>query len=249
MGGINCGASNRRVTKNDIYRLEYAAYTKNLFLCLEHFYRANALVEEFTILEKGNSEAALSAYKTTLGEFEASLEYLRQAYSSLSNCYNEIAPLFHYSRLKEGAIAEYRSFDALFAKSTFEQAGVVTSETRVWNEVVDILQSGGEVDYLKYQQAELNTLQNILEKLLEEYKSLEKSVSLGISHIAIRDIDVQVTPYTAMALTKLNDIISSLTYLCLVEFSAHTSISGKKLDVFDLIPNRNGVNGTVEKIG
>lgn len=41
MGGINCGLSNNRVVKNDMYRLEYALYTKYVFKCFENFCNAN----------------------------------------------------------------------------------------------------------------------------------------------------------------------------------------------------------------
>lgn len=239
MGGINCGNSNGRVIKNDAYRLEYASYSKYLFKCFESFYNANSLIEEFTILEIDNTDKALVAYKGALVSFQEAITYLQNARNSINNCYSEIEPLFKFSRLKNGSVDQYKKFNSSFAKDLFEKEGIVTSETSVWESVVQSLQSGGEVDYLVYQQTELVALDNILKELLKEYQKLEKDVRQGVSHVSIRDIEVDVTPLTAMALTKISELTSSLTYLCLVEYSAHTSVSGKKVEVFDLIPKLN----------
>ncbi|WP_220375889.1 hypothetical protein, partial [Staphylococcus pseudintermedius] len=56
------------------------------------------------------------------------------------------------------------------------------------------------------------------QNLFEEYQKLEKYIRQGVSHVAIRDIEVDITPLTAMALTKISELMSSLTYLCLVEY-------------------------------
>ncbi|HDT8482045.1 TPA: hypothetical protein REB19_002474, partial [Staphylococcus pseudintermedius] len=101
------------------------------------------------------------------------------------------------------------------------------------------LQNGGEVDYLNDQQNKLIVFENTLQNLFEEYQKLEKYIRQGVSHVAIRDIEVDITPLTAMALTKISELMSSLTYLCLVEYSAHTSITGKTIDVLDLLPKTN----------
>lgn len=239
MGGINCGNSNGRVIKNDSYRLEYAFYSKSLFKCLENFYSANAWVEEFTLLEITDTEKALFAYEEALRNFCEAMTHLEFAKKSLLNCYNEIAPFFRFSRLRNGAVNQYKKFNESFAKDLFEKERIVTNETKVWKDVISSLKNGGEVDYLLYQQEELVNLEKVLKNLFTEYQKLEKDVRQGVSHVSIRDIDVDVTPLTAMALTKINDLISSLTYLCLVEYSAHTSVSGKTVEVFDLLPKSN----------
>ncbi len=244
MGGINCGNSNGRVIKNDIYRLAYASYSKYLFKCFERFYYANSLVEEFTLAEINDTDEALVAYKGALVGFQEAITYLRSAQESLDRCYDEIVPLFKFSRLKNGAIGQYRKFDDSFAKTLFEKEGVVTSEVKVWESVINSLKNGGEIEYLVYQQQEMVILKNILQSLLEEYIKLEQAVRQGVAFVSMRDIDVDVTPLTAMALTKISEITSSLTYLCLVEYSAHTSISGKNIEIFDLLPKSS--NGELQ---
>lgn len=236
MGGINCGNSNGRVIKNDLYRLEYATYTKYLFKCFESFYSANTFVEEFTLLEIVDTSNALEAYRKALIAFQEAVTYLKHARCSLENCYNEIEPLFKFSRLKNGSVEQYKKFNDSFAKEVFNQEGVVTDEIKVWRSVIQSLQNGGEVDYLVFQQGELQKFETVLQSLIEEYKKLQQDIQQGVSHVSIRDIEVDVTPLTAMALTKISELTSSLTYLCLIEYSAHTSVSGKKVDVFDLLP-------------
>ncbi|EHT3689234.1 hypothetical protein KXP88_001668 [Staphylococcus pseudintermedius] len=239
MGGINCGLSNNRVVKNDMYRLEYALYTKYVFKCFENFCNANTWVEEFTLLEIDYNDNALVAYKKALFAIQEAITNLQSAKNALINSYNEIAPLFKFSQLKNGSINQYKKYDHSFAKGVFEKAGVVTNETKVWESVIHSLQNGGEVDYLNDQQNKLIVFENTLQNLFEEYQKLEKYIRQGVSHVAIRDIEVDITPLTAMALTKISELMSSLTYLCLVEYSAHTSITGKTIDVLDLLPKTN----------
>lgn len=249
MGGINCGNSNGRVIKNDVYRLEYASYSKYLFKCFESFYYANSLVEEFTLVEMKDTDKALVAYKGALVGLQESISHLQDAKESLNNCYKEIEPLFKFSRLKNGSVGQYRKFDDSFAKSLFEKEGVVTSEVKVWESVINSLKNGGEIEYLIYQHQEMTILEKILQSLLEEYKKLEQDVRQGVSYVSMRDIDVDVTPLTAMALTKISEITSSLMYLCLVEYSAHTSISGKNIEIFDLLPKSSNSEVQYQQIG
>lgn len=248
MGGINCGVSNGRVIKDDLYRLEYANYSKYLFKCFESFYRANAFVEDFTLLEISDTSSAFEAYKIALDTLKDAVNHLESAKLSLDNCYTEIEPLFRYSRLKKGSVDQYKKFEANFAKKLFENESLKTNETAVWESVVHSLQSGGEVEYLVYQKEKLNILADNLVKLIEEYKQLGKYVRQGVSHVIIRDIEVDITPLTAMILTNINELISSLTYLCLIEYSAHTSISGKKVELFDLLPKSKNVLMEHQKI-
>lgn len=123
MGGINCGLSNNRVVKNDMYRLEYALYTKYVFKCFENFCNANTWVEEFTLLEIDDNDNALVAYKKALFAIQEAITNLQSAKNALINSYNEIAPLFKFSQLKNGSINQYKKYDHSFAKGVFEKAG------------------------------------------------------------------------------------------------------------------------------
>lgn len=236
MGGINCGCSNNRVIKITEYRLAYAEYTKALFQGLELFSKANSSVEDFTILELEDTPKALLAFRNALDSLDQSKTAFCRAIDFLDKCLAEIRPLFRYDKIKNGSIEQYQITDTDSNYIQWSENGLVTVGKSVWDDVVQSLVTGGEVKYLEYQIGQVEDLIQIISNLMLEYKAIEPDVRLGVSFVKIRDIEVDVTPYTAQALTKINDIFSSLTALCLLEYTSHTSISGKTIDASDMIP-------------
>lgn len=238
MGGINCGKSNNRTVVTNEYRLNYAKYTKNYFKGLELFFSANVSVEDFTILEIENTNNAVKAYKKAIKLLAKAKNAFVIAKNSLKDCYECLEPLYKYNRIKEGSIASYRNLDQDKYYKLLHDNALIQDENVIYKNVYKLLCEGGEVSYLEYQINELGTLIDIIENLKLEYSKIENKVRSGMSYVSIRDIEVDVTPYTAKALTKINDISNSLVHLCLFEFTAHTSISGKKVELLDLIPNK-----------
>mgnify|MGYP000881808871 CR=1 FL=1 len=235
MGGINCGVSNNKIKYMSEYRLNYARYMQEYFKFLEQFSKANYFVEEFTIKEIEDTKEANRAYKNVLDLLSFSIESLNESEKYLNTCCELLRPLFKYDKIRDVTRETYSNIDALKSRELWETAGLLTSEQKVWNMVTEKLVEGGELEYLSYQHSELKLLKNHVEKLVLEFEKLEDSINLGVSYVSIRDLEVNVTPYTAMILSKISDVSSSITYLCLLEYSTHTSISGKELSVEDFI--------------
>lgn len=243
MGGINCGNSNGRVFSITSYRLNYAEYMKYYFEGLKLFFESNVAVENFTVKEVDSTEEAIELYKESLSLLDKSILQFNESKKYLIECSNVIKPLYKYDKIKNAVVEGYRSINSQEIKSILEENSLTTSENTVWKEVVSNLQNGGEVEYLKYQETQLNTLIEIVSKLKFEYLKLDKYIQSGTSHVAMRDLDVKVTPFTAQALAKINDISSSISYLCILEYTSHTSVSGKNVTIDDFV-----INSSVENL-
>lgn len=238
MGGINCGMSGNR-TRGGNFVGEYATVTHDLFSVLSTVASVNVTIENVVLSEQDNSE-------TSLIEKDKAVQLLDQAQNQLANVSDHIClakailePIYRQDDLKKEIINPYSKKDQQKSYEFWVDQDIMSSNKKLFDEVVTILKHDGEMGYLNYLDKMSTQLNAILGDLKKEYQSVTttNSIANGTFQLAIRDAENSVTALTAKTLTLTNTITTALTTYCLVEYTSHVSISGKKLDYNDFTVN------------
>lgn len=108
---------------------------------------------------------------------------------------------------------------------------MMPGKSESFDQVKLALQKDGDLEYLKILNSKISSLRNVLKDLLTEYskESVKEDAMRGKLQLSIRDADNKITALTASALTKISQVSTEITSFCLIEYSTHTSLTGKEI--------------------
>lgn len=231
MGGINCGLSGNRTTGGHFVE-EYASVTHDFFSVLTTVAAVNVAIEDVVLNEQDNSETSLMKRDKAVRLLNQAEEQLLNVRDHLNLATAILEPIYRQADLKKEIVDPYSTQDQQKSYDFWVKHGLVTSNKLLFDKIVSLLKRDGDMGYLKYL-AKLSTeLSSVLSDLEKEYQSSDttNSIENGTFQLSMRDAKNSATALTAKTLTLANTITSALTTYCLVEYTSHTSISGKNLD-------------------
>ncbi|CAJ2235114.1 hypothetical protein [Companilactobacillus paralimentarius] len=230
MGAINCGSSHYG-QKNLEYAGQYAEVTKSIFDIQTEFGKANSYVESLVLNERTDSRESLIDLKSSQEHFERAIMSAKSAKEKIQKMQLTLQPLYRQNELHKEFVDPYSQRDQDRAYEFWNKMGMVPGKSESFDQVKLALQKDGDLEYLKILNSKISSLRNVLKDLLTEYskESVKEDAMRGKLQLSIRDADNKITALTASALTKISQVSTEITSFCLIEYSTHTSLTGKEI--------------------
>lgn len=246
MGGINCGQSNNRTPHNGKgYALYYAFVMKDIFKLSKIFSNININVEKMVINEGSDSRKALNYLDKVKKDFDNFAICLNDTILSIKNAKKSLKPFFMQKELRDGFVEPYKENNK--SKESHEfwiENGELPKEDYTFELVFSVLKEKGDLGYLELLEDSVEKLRYTCGLLSKEYgSSLAKAnVKKGKLQLAIRDADNNITALTVSAVTSLHNLFVMASSYCLLEYTSHTSLTGKDLNYREYSVPRIGEN-------
>ncbi|MEB3752218.1 hypothetical protein [Geobacillus icigianus] len=248
MGGINCDASNGRIRPTNGFADLIAKYTSKLFASQREFNLANELIELSVIMETKDKKVAKEQPNLFRNHLRKSIEEIENTKEVLQELIEVTSEFYSDPILKAGWVEPFQELDYNECKQIWSKNNLIPIEDSIWNEVVEHMYSEGQLGFWKLQINYLDKIKKLLQQLIDSYRDAEILIDKGTFQYAMRDLEINSTPYTVSLVNLWSKSIIAHSYMCLLSYTAYPSVTGVKLEPSDFVVNGIPVINNMSKL-